>query len=150
MNFKDAYSRVPKVQVEFLDPTLTKQCFQEECDINEIMKKYDETGVVEHENRFKGDYGDYISVQDYHTSLNQIIAAEEMFDTLPSKLRLRFANDPAEFLSFVENPANEQEMIDLGLKAKPPLPEINGSSVEPDTVQKKTVIVKKDEVKKEQ
>lgn len=62
MNFKDAYSRVPRVQIEFTEPTLTKQCFQEECDINEIMKKYDETGVIEHENRFKGDYGDYLSV----------------------------------------------------------------------------------------
>lgn len=60
-----------------------------------------------------------------------------MFDTLPSKLRLRFGNDPAEFLSFVEDPANDQEMIDLGLKPKPPLPEINGSSLEPDSVQKR-------------
>lgn len=95
--------------------SLTKQSFKDDCDINNILKRFEKTGIIEHENRFKGDYGEFIDVLDYQTSLNQIIEANEMFSTLPSNVRARFANDPVEFLEYVGNPNNLEEMISMGL-----------------------------------
>ncbi|RYF32309.1 MAG: hypothetical protein EOO38_31115, partial [Cytophagaceae bacterium] len=45
------------------------------------------------------------------------------FDALPAKIRDRFNNDPSRFLAFCENPENEAELVQLGLRdAKPEEP----------------------------
>ena len=94
----------------------THQSFKEETDINNIMRKYRDTGLVEHVNSHRGDYGDFTNTPaDYHEALNQVIAADAMFLTLPADLRARFNNDPGAFLAFTEDPANEDAMRDLGL-----------------------------------
>lgn len=116
--YNQCIRRDKKVRKTFEKPSLTKQSFKEECDVNNILKKFAKTGLIEHVNRFSGDYGNYTSVQDYQTSLNQIMSANEMFESLPSKVRARFGNNPAEFLDFVGNPENIQEMISLGLASK--------------------------------
>ena len=48
--------------------------------------------------------------------MNQIIAAQEAFNSLPSDIRKKFDNDPAEFLEFVSDEKNNDEMIQMGLK----------------------------------
>lgn len=120
-NFRTPFER-KRVQVKFLKPSMTKQCFKDECDINTILKKHQKTGVIEHLNRYHGDYSDVCSVEDYQMSLNQVIEAGELFASLPSKVRARFANDPATFLQFVGDPSNMQELIEMGL-ATPKVPE---------------------------
>lgn len=104
------------------EPSLTHQCFQDECDINTILDRWQKTGVLEHENKFHGQYGDFISAQDYHASLNAVLEADEAFSTLPSSIRARFENDPAAFLDFVNNPSNRDEMIQMGLLQEPVVP----------------------------
>lgn len=94
---------------------LTKQCFSEECDIGSIMARFDKTGLIEHVNKFQGDYGDFTDAQTYQDSLNQVMAAEDMFMSLPANVRAKFENDPGQFLDFVGNPDNLSEMVDLGL-----------------------------------
>jgi len=114
--FKTAYQkhkRYPTV----LDPkSLTHQSMAPECDINTIMKKYEKTGVLEHRNRFQGTYGDFSNVpESYHESMNRVLAAEEMFSTLPARVRRRFHNDPGAFIDFATNPDNGPELVTLGL-----------------------------------
>ena len=48
--------------------------------------------------------------------MNQIIAEQEAFNSLPSDIRKKFDNDPAEFLEFVSDEKNNDEMIQMGLK----------------------------------
>jgi len=92
-----------------------------ECDINTIMKKYEKTGVLEHRNTFEGQYGDFTDApEDYHASMNAVIEADEMFQTLPAAMRRRFHNDPGAFIDFVGNPENQDELIKLGLAKAPP------------------------------
>lgn len=110
-------------QMYFSDDTRTKRSSLKECDINSIMAKYEKTGIIEHVKQFSGRYDDFTMVQDYHESLNQVMAAQEAFMTLPAQLRSRFKNDPAEFLEFVGNPDNKNEMISLGL-VDAPTPEV--------------------------
>lgn len=104
-----------RVQVHFPEQTLTKQAFRDECNVNTIMQKYQKTGLLPHVNAHKGFYGDFTDVQDYQTSLNQVMAAQDMFSELPSSIRIQFDNDPAKFLHFVGDPENRDQMREMGL-----------------------------------
>lgn len=106
--------------VNFPKETLTKQSFRDECDINNIVSRWNKTGVVGSSfNNTPGYYGDVSNVADYHASLNLVLAATQGFNALPSSLRERFNNDPAQLLGFLDNPENRDEAIALGLVAKP-------------------------------
>lgn len=97
------------------------QSYKKQCDINNIMKKYEKTGLITHtkENPM---WGDFSNVDSYHESLNQVIKAKEAFATLSAKLRNRFDNDPAKLIAFLEDPANQEEAIKLKLIKAPPAP----------------------------
>jgi len=108
-----------------LDPeghSLAKQSFQKECDINNIMKKFEKTGIINHLNTHSGGYGNYIGYEDYHSSLNKILQADAAFTSLPSLVRSKFHNDPAKFLEYAQNPDNLEGMREMGL-APPATPE---------------------------
>ncbi len=106
-----------RVQLSFPKKGRTKQSFIEECNINNIIAKYQKTGALAHVNRHGADYG-FATSDDFATSMRIITQAQDMFDGLPSSIRNRFANDPAQFLDFVQDANNEQEMQDLGLLPK--------------------------------
>lgn len=111
---------VRRVQKFFPNKTRAQQSFVPECDINTIMSRYAQTGIVEHLNRVGGSYGNFIGYQDYQTSMNQIMEAQEAFMSLPAAVRLRFKNDPAQFLAFAQDPSNQEEMISLGMATRKP------------------------------
>jgi len=98
-------------------PSMTKQSFAAECDINNILKQYKKTGMIQHINAQaqSGRYMDLPDESDFQTALNTVMEAEAAFASLPSKLRQRFGNDPAEFLEWMADPANQAEAIELGL-----------------------------------
>lgn len=98
-------------------PSMTKQSFVAECDINTIMKQYKKTGMISHVSAHaaQGAYLDLPDATDFQQSLELVKEATIAFNTLPSKVRERFANDPARFLAFCGDPANRKEMGELGL-----------------------------------
>ncbi|QCQ84912.1 internal scaffolding protein [Blackfly microvirus SF02] len=99
--------------------SMTKQSFRDECDINNIMRKYERTGVLDHTATSVPQYGEYMSPYSYQESLNAIIYAQDQFAALPAELRARFGNDPAELLAFMEDSRNLDEAVKLGLVQKP-------------------------------
>lgn len=107
-----------------IPPTMTKQEFIAECDINNIIKQYSETGMLNHVNARAqaGAYTDLPDAYDFQESLETVMAAETAFMTLPSKLRERFNNEPAEFLAFCSDEANLPELRKLGLANPEPPP----------------------------
>lgn len=115
-------------------PSLAQQHFKEECDINNIIARYEQTGVLV-DPTLPGrnfEFGDYSAVQDYQDSLNYVIEAREMFDSLPSKLRERFNYDPSKLLQFLADESNRDEAIRLGL-VDPPTPSPAESTGSPAT-----------------
>jgi len=44
--------------IKFTEPSLTRQSFKDECDVNQIVKRYTETGMINHIPRTKPQYGD--------------------------------------------------------------------------------------------
>jgi len=120
ISFKTAYGKRVPVRFATTGYSLTDQSMAPECDINKIMLRWQKTGVLEHRNTFEGQYGDFINVpQDYHSAMNQVIEAEEMFSSLPAKLRKRFGNDPGAYLDFVADPENSDELVKMGLAKAP-------------------------------
>jgi len=110
----------PRMSKSFSGPSLAKQSFKKECDINHIMSKYLKTGLVNHVAKYNGKYGETLPIDfDYQDACNAVLEAQEIFMSVPSDLRRKFNNDPAEFLSFVNDPANAEEMYELGLANRP-------------------------------
>ena len=66
------------------------------------------------ENYNHGEYRDVDGI-DYQESMQMVASANSMFEELPSALRKRFQNDPAQLLSFVHDDANVVEAHKLGL-----------------------------------
>lgn len=122
-------------------PSMTKQEFVSESDINNILKQYSKTGVLRHvrANAEQGSYMDLPDPIDYQDAMNAVIAGNRAFESLPSALRNRFANDPAKFLEFMADPANQDEAIRLGLaidtrQPEPPPMRVEVVNPEPETV----------------
>ena len=99
------------------EPTLAQQQFKDECDINNILRQFNITGLLP-ENPVSPRYGDFTNAVDYHSALNAVIAAQSEFDALPAQLRARFDNDPENLINFLDNPENLDEAISLGLVDK--------------------------------
>lgn len=118
--FRTAYGGKKRVSFSTGKETQTKQCFKDETDINNIMKKWAITGQSPLPGRGNPQYGDFSSIMDYQSSLNAVIEANAAFENLPAQIRKRFSNDPALFVDFVQNPQNKEELIELGLAERPP------------------------------
>lgn len=106
--------------------SLTKQSFKDECDINTILKQFEKTGQVNHVQHIQPIYGDFSQVAHYHEALNAVRDADHAFSLLPSAVRERFKNDPANLLAFVNDDRNYDEALELGLldahaKAREPI-----------------------------
>lgn len=109
--------KIVKVQRVTSGKSLTQQCFKNECDVIQMLEKHKRTGIMRVNKGYeKPLYDDFSGSVDYKESCNLIIKAEEQFMSLPSGIRKKFDNDPAEFLAFCENPENADEMIKLGLR----------------------------------
>lgn len=108
----------PRVQVVFKEPSRAKQSMRDECDINLIMAKFTKSGHVDHFAKHGGSYGFATSV-DFHSAMNIVTRARQMFEALPASTRDRFNNEPTEFLDFVQDPENHEEMKELGLVEDP-------------------------------
>ncbi len=115
INLRNAYYPHERVQKDPGGPSMTQQNFRDETDINQILAKYTKTGLLDHVNKYGGQYADMPGEIDFHAAMNLVTKAQTMFAELPSKIRGEFANDPALFLDFVENPENRAAAIEMGL-----------------------------------
>lgn len=96
-------------------PTRTKQEFRNETDINKVMARYFKTGFFDHVSRTAPVFADVSKVGDYASVVRRVKAAEDAFMALPAEVRLRFNNDPAQLVSFLQDPRNREEAVGLGL-----------------------------------
>lgn len=118
--FKTAYGAKERSSFETTGPSLTQQHFKEELDIKNTIRRYDRTGLIANVNKAVAHYGDFTaSVNEYQDALNLVIEAQQNFAALPAEIRETFGNNPGQFLEEVQNPANKDRMIELGLIEAP-------------------------------
>lgn len=109
---------------------MTKQSHAKECDINQIMKKFQKTGVIDHIRKNEGQYGEY-DAQEYKQAMDIVAEGQSMFQELPSKARQHFDNDPAKFMETVNSPDGINTLRKLGLAYGEPALERPQDSPEP-------------------
>lgn len=102
-------------------PSLTRQEFADECDINKLMAQYEKTGILpSNVNNDVPRYLDVSDVPDLPSALNMLADATAAFMALPAITRREFDNDPVKFINFAENPENIEKMREW--KLAPPAP----------------------------
>lgn len=123
MAIRSRYSERLRVALDFSDAvSMTRQSHKEECDINTILSRYSLGGLVS--KRRDAFFADVSEVPtDFREALDLVDSSRRAFLQLPSQLRARFGNDPAQLLDFLRDPANREEAIELGLLEKPVPPE---------------------------
>lgn len=114
MEFITAYSKKNKYVVGNNSPSMTQQHFKSDCDINTIVRRMTR-GLYSPQQTIPGIYTDISETGDYRSALNTFQEASRDFGNLPSAVRRRFANNPVEFLDFLQDPANYPEALSLGL-----------------------------------
>lgn len=114
-----------------LDPSRTQQNFAEETDINTIVKRFNLTGELPSNFRAP-QYGDFDGVADYQSALNQVIAANDAFMSMPAGLRARFHNNPQNLIEFLSREENREEAVKLGLLKAPEKAPVSPPVVTPE------------------
>lgn len=114
IKFRHAYSPQHKVPFIQTKPSLTKQSFRDECDINVIMGRYLRTGVLDFVSKHQPQYMDTTGM-DFQRAMLVVAESQTMFNDLPSNIRTQFENNPAKFLDFCHDPKNLPEMAKMGL-----------------------------------
>lgn len=113
-------------------PSMTRQSEMDACDIHNILKQFSQQGFEQlvRDNAARGQYADLTSLPDYQEALEIVLKSNEAFAALPSQVRERFQNDPARFVEFLADPANQDEAIRLGLAVDTRTPEPPPQKVE--------------------
>lgn len=93
------------------------QSQKEESDINTIVRRFGLTGQLPPFTRIP-QYGDFNGITDYHTAMNQVIAANDQFMKLPGSLRAKFNHDPEQYVNFCLDENNRDQLIEMGLIKK--------------------------------
>lgn len=115
MQFRTAYGPRVSVPLEFPEGEgRTKQSFKDECDVNQIMARFQRTGVLEFRNKFEAQYADVSGVT-FQAAMDTIARANHMFHSMPARVRDKFQNDPGRFLAWIQNPNHADEARELGL-----------------------------------
>lgn len=111
----------PRLEVECLDGSKTRQSEAAACDVNNIVARFAKTGVMPTATA-QGFYGDVSELTDYRAALDKVRAADAAFMQLPAEIRREFDNDPATFLDFMSDPANLETAREMGLVERAPEP----------------------------
>lgn len=103
-------------------PSLTRQEFAEECDINALMARY-EGHVIGGPGNMGPAVPMYVDWTQTPRTLMEYMAfmdeAEAGFMSLPAVVRKEFNNDAKMFVDFASDPGNLPQMQDWGLAPKP-------------------------------
>lgn len=118
------YRKHDRVLAPHSDELVTKQEMKDECDINNILKIYQQTGIYTHVSNLASQavYTDLPDSFDYQDALHTVMRAEDSFSTLPSMVRDHFQNDPAAFLTALTDPSQREKLTEWGVFEKPPTP----------------------------
>lgn len=95
------------------EKTLAIQSSRDECDINVIVRKYQQTGELPGQRQVL--YADISEIGDLRDSLEKVQRAEEAFMALPAEVRQFFDNDPVNLVNFSANEQNYEKALELGL-----------------------------------
>lgn len=128
--YKKNYEKVRAGGITEFQPSKVRPEYESSTNINKIMQRFQKTGQLPDLIKRNPQYGDFSSTPDYLNAQLTIVKAHEQFEALSSTVRKRFQNDPAQFLEFMGDEKNIDEIVKLGLAAKkePQSSEVTGGT----------------------
>lgn len=97
---------------------ITKQSFAGACDVNEVMRRWEVTGVLDHVNTAQAIYLDCAGPDGLQDMFSRVADAEAKFMELPSEVRALVDNDASRFVEYLTNPENLEECRRVGILPK--------------------------------
>lgn len=108
--------------IVFEEPSLTDQSQYKDTDINNIVRRYQTTGLLDSPGSVPFEtlqYGDATLLPDYQTALDLVNNVQEEFSSLPSEIRDKFGHDPMQLLEALQDPTKKEMLQDIGLISTP-------------------------------
>lgn len=100
--------------ISFSEPSRAVQSQRDQADINVIVRRFGVTGVASQSLKIPLK-DQFLEVGSYHEAMNLLRETKDAFLKVPAAIRSRFSNDPSKFVDFCSDPANIQELRELGL-----------------------------------
>lgn len=94
---------------------LVKQSMKDGCDINLLMKRWEQHGIPLPAMGAEPVYGDFSDGRSYQECLGRVMSIGEDFMKLPADVRKACSNDPGVFLDMCDDPDRLDELKALGL-----------------------------------
>lgn len=103
-----------RVSIDFSDsPSLTEQSHKDSCNIDYLVAHHLRMGGIPPmpETQFV----DLTQSLGYQDALNKVLQIDSLFESLPLAARDAYGHDPIKFMAAVEDPAERDRMIQLGI-----------------------------------
>lgn len=111
--------------LQCLKPSMTSQEFKDECNVNNILKRYaaqaQVMGVPLSELLPKlgsAPFGDFSNLEDFMTMKNRVAHATQLFESLPSDVRAKYGNTVEGFLGALNDPKEYKFLSERGILNK--------------------------------
>lgn len=103
-------------------PTMTEQHTGHLSDLNYLIAKYKPDELAQYvaaRSQYRQEIlnHDFSAEPNRQQAMNALYQMKKNFDSLPEEVRITFKNH-VEFLKFIDNPANAEKMVKLGLLTK--------------------------------
>lgn len=93
-------------------PSMTKQSFKESTDINKLLDRAAKGESLSHLQKHGAMYGDFSDIQDLLTAHERLKKGQQIFAELPAEVRKEFNQDPGQFFTWVNDPANKDNLAE--------------------------------------
>jgi len=109
------YASRNRVSTPIVGESLTKQAHRDDCDVNNIVRRWQQTEVDPRDPKRQGQYLDVSSIPDYADSVLRLNAAYDIFGSLDAKTRKSFNNSLGEFINYANDPNNVDSLVKMGV-----------------------------------
>ncbi len=96
------------------DEGRTQQQFTDECNVNNIVKRYNDTGIIDRLAKGQRQYGE-VSAKSFREAMVIVAESKSAFEHLTATTRAYFGNDVLNFLDAAQDPERRPEFVELGL-----------------------------------
>lgn len=134
-------NKTTRIQQDFqFCPTMAEQHTAHLTDINYLMEKYTPDALeayIMERNMYRQEIlgHDFSQEPSMQEGMNVVYRIRTAFDQLAPEIKNNFKNH-VEFLKFIDNPANQEKMLKLGIMTKKEIAQ--NSSMTPTTTQEET------------
>ncbi len=113
-------------------PSETIQSHAAQGNIQEILKRYKQVGIVENLNQAQAQFLDVTAFDDFADVMRQAGEAQQKFMELPSKVREIFNHDVAEWLDTAHDDDKRAALVAAGWIEDPEVVAVPVAEAEPD------------------